>query len=294
MLVVLWIGVILVAVSDVESAPPAEVGVNLGLRLRRARLGAGLTLREVARRLGVSASFISQLENGKSQPSVVTLYALTQLLGVSIDEMFEQDQASPLGQAALGQAALGQAALGQAALGQAAAHDAEADAGTQTREDGDEGAATGLATHSHGDPLLAPDNGGPIRRSDLGSPADAWPHEESRPHLTMTYPGNRPRLVMDWGVIWEQLAPNTGRYLDFMEISYPPGSSSTNDNHMLRHAGFEFGYLLEGELKVTCGFEVFTLRAGGAIGLDSSVPHLLRNRGSVPARGIWCVHHEHA
>jgi uncharacterized cupin superfamily protein len=79
-----------------------------------------------------------------------------------------------------------------------------------------------------------------------------------------------------------------------MEIIYPPGSSSTNDDHMLRHSGFEFGYLLEGELEVTSGFEVFTLRAGEALGMDSSVPHLLKNRGSVPARGIWCVHHEHA
>jgi mannose-6-phosphate isomerase-like protein (cupin superfamily) len=138
------------------------------------------------------------------------------------------------------------------------------------------------------------DGSGPISRSDLGSPADAWPQQESRPHWATTYPGSRPRLVMDSGVIWEQLAPNTGSYLDFMEIIYPPGSSSTNDNHMLRHTGFEFGYLLEGELEVTCGFEVFTVRAGGALGMDSSVPHLLRNLGSVPARGIWCVHHEHA
>ena len=138
------------------------------------------------------------------------------------------------------------------------------------------------------------DNGAPIRRTDLGSPADAWPQQDSRPHWALTYPGSRPRLVMDCGVIWEQLAPNTGHYLDFMEITYPPGSSSTNDDHMLRHLGFEFGYLLEGELEVTSGFEVFTVRAGEALGMDSSVPHLLRNLGSVPARGIWCVHHEHA
>ena len=54
---------------------------------------------------------------------------------------------------------------------------------------------------------------------------------------------------------------------------------------MLQHAGSEFGYLLEGELEVTVGFEVFTLRAGDAIGFDSSQPHLLRNRDRRPARG---------
>ena len=57
-----------------------------------------MTLRELARTLGVSASFVSQLENGKSQPSVATLYSLAQLLGVSIDRLFDGvgDPAPPL------------------------------------------------------------------------------------------------------------------------------------------------------------------------------------------------------
>ena len=61
---------------------------NLGGRLRKVRLATGMSLREVSRQLGVSPSFVSQLENGKSQPSVATLYSLAQLLGVSIDELF--------------------------------------------------------------------------------------------------------------------------------------------------------------------------------------------------------------
>lgn len=263
------------AVSDVESTPPVEVGVNLGSRLREARLRSGLTLREVARQLGVSASFVSQLENGKSQPSVVTLYSLTQLLGVSIDQMFEPGETadSPDEQ---------EAVTGD--NGERAA-DAPGDAGDISDP--------GEAMRGYGDAAVAPSEVSRISRSDLGSPRDAWPQQEARPHCVVTYPGNRRRLVMDWGVVWDQLAPNSGRYLDFMEIVYPPGASSTNDHHMLRHTGFEFGYLLEGELEVTCGFEVFTLRPGDALGMDSAVPHLLRNRGSVPARGIWCVHHDH-
>jgi transcriptional regulator with XRE-family HTH domain/quercetin dioxygenase-like cupin family protein len=63
---------------------------NLGSRLKDIRLKAGLTLRELARRAGVSPSFVSQIENGKSQPSVATLYAFAQLLNVSIDELFDQ------------------------------------------------------------------------------------------------------------------------------------------------------------------------------------------------------------
>ena len=70
---------------------------NLGARLRKVRLATGMSLREVSRQLGVSPSFVSQLENGKSQPSVATLYSLAQLLGVSIDELFvvEGEQGSP-------------------------------------------------------------------------------------------------------------------------------------------------------------------------------------------------------
>jgi quercetin dioxygenase-like cupin family protein len=60
---------------------------------------------------------------------------------------------------------------------------------------------------------------------------------------------------------------------------------------LVRRDGFEYGYLTEGELEVTLGFEVFTLAAGDALGLDSSIPHLFRNQGAVPARGIWFVHH---
>jgi transcriptional regulator with XRE-family HTH domain len=63
---------------------------NLGSRLKDVRLKAGLTLRELARQADVSPSFVSQIENGKSQPSVSTLYAFAQLLNVSIDELFDQ------------------------------------------------------------------------------------------------------------------------------------------------------------------------------------------------------------
>src|ERR671910_64088 len=73
---------------------PAE---NLGGRLRQARLQANLSLREVARQLGVSASFVSQLENGKSQPSVATLYSLARLLGVSIDRLFDEQERAARG-----------------------------------------------------------------------------------------------------------------------------------------------------------------------------------------------------
>jgi transcriptional regulator with XRE-family HTH domain/quercetin dioxygenase-like cupin family protein len=68
----------------------------VGERLRATRLERGLSLRALARQLGVSASLISQIETGKSQPSVSTLYAMTSVLGVSIEHVFEgRDEAEP-------------------------------------------------------------------------------------------------------------------------------------------------------------------------------------------------------
>ncbi|PZQ90684.1 MAG: XRE family transcriptional regulator [Leifsonia xyli] len=60
---------------------------DIGARLREARLQQGLSLRSVAQALGVSASLISQVETGKTQPSVSTLYALVTHLGISIDDV---------------------------------------------------------------------------------------------------------------------------------------------------------------------------------------------------------------
>lgn len=60
----------------------------LGQRLRKERDRLGLSLRELARRLEVSPSLVSQIETGKIQPSVRTLYAIVSELGVSLDELF--------------------------------------------------------------------------------------------------------------------------------------------------------------------------------------------------------------
>src|SRR5439155_15759045 len=60
---------------------------DLGPRLRAIRLARGLGLRELARRLGLSPSSISQIETGKIRPSVRTLYALASEFGVTVDEV---------------------------------------------------------------------------------------------------------------------------------------------------------------------------------------------------------------
>lgn len=60
---------------------------SVGARLREARTQKRLSLRSLAQALGVSASLISQVETGKTQPSVQTLYAMANHLDLSLDEL---------------------------------------------------------------------------------------------------------------------------------------------------------------------------------------------------------------
>jgi transcriptional regulator with XRE-family HTH domain len=69
----------------------------IGDQLRGRRQALGLSLRTVAARLGVSPSLISQIERGRANPSVSTLYALVAELDISLDELLFNDrrQAEP-------------------------------------------------------------------------------------------------------------------------------------------------------------------------------------------------------
>jgi len=69
---------------------------GIGDRLREERTKAGLSQRELAKRLGLSASLISQLEKGVSKPSVGTLYAIVTELDLSLDGLLRgYEDASP-------------------------------------------------------------------------------------------------------------------------------------------------------------------------------------------------------
>jgi transcriptional regulator with XRE-family HTH domain len=74
-----------------EEHPPvssdADAASELGPRLRAIRLERGVGLRELARKLDLSPSSISQIETGKIRPSVRTLYALASEFGVTVDEV---------------------------------------------------------------------------------------------------------------------------------------------------------------------------------------------------------------
>jgi transcriptional regulator with XRE-family HTH domain len=61
---------------------------RVGSRLRAERERLGISLRELARRVGVSPSLVSQIELDRVNPSVSTLYALVSELGMTMSEVF--------------------------------------------------------------------------------------------------------------------------------------------------------------------------------------------------------------
>ena len=68
---------------------------QFGERLRARRLERGLSLRDLAHRLGVTPSLISQIERDLANPSVSTLYSIVAELDLSLDELLFTDRRSP-------------------------------------------------------------------------------------------------------------------------------------------------------------------------------------------------------
>jgi DNA-binding NtrC family response regulator len=65
------------------------INKSIGARLRQLRREQGLTTQQLANRVGVTQSQISQVETGRSAASVVTLYKIAQAFEMSLSEMLE-------------------------------------------------------------------------------------------------------------------------------------------------------------------------------------------------------------
>ena len=87
---------------------------EVGERLRARRRERHLSLRELAERLGVSPSLISQIERGRARPSVSTLYAIAAELDVSLDELLFNDEWPPRPASAGGESMVTQPAAEEA------------------------------------------------------------------------------------------------------------------------------------------------------------------------------------
>lgn len=74
-------------VAEISAALPrqADEGQPLGLRIRKIRLAAGISVREMAQRLGVSRSTVQRYEARKTLPKRGTLVAIAEILGIDVN-----------------------------------------------------------------------------------------------------------------------------------------------------------------------------------------------------------------
>ena len=69
------------------------VAVQVGANVRRLRQAQGLTSGDLARSAGISAAMLSRLETGDVSPSLETLAALADALGIAMASLLKEDAA---------------------------------------------------------------------------------------------------------------------------------------------------------------------------------------------------------
>jgi quercetin dioxygenase-like cupin family protein/DNA-binding XRE family transcriptional regulator len=228
--------------------------LQIGERIRTERARRGISLRGLARSVGLSPSLISQIETGKCQPSVSTLYAITTALGVSVQDVFGE-----------------------------AAEPGEAREPGEGGEPGEAGAPASGGNPAAGRSAAA------VPGAPAGPPHPGRPDRSCAPAGPVTCPGQREVLEFDSGVTWERLGAAPGSRVDFLLVSYAPGGCSSPAGRLMQHPGTEYGYLIQGELVVTLGSRTHRLAPGDAVSFASATPHSYRNEGAFPAVGVWFV-----
>ncbi|QJU55607.1 XRE family transcriptional regulator [Herbiconiux sp. KACC 21604] len=221
---------------DADAAKrPAAPGV--GERIREARQAEGISLRELGSRVGVSASFLSQVELGRAMPSMGTLWTIVSELDLSFDAL-------------LGTVAPGPGA-GASGVGAAAASGVNGVGSSPAPSPGFERLTTvGLPG---------------LRRADTA------------PDIRIG------------GVRWERLTPGDDPLVEFVRVTYSPGSESSPADNMMRHTGLEYMHVMSGQMDIQVGFDSDTVQPGDSLTFDASIPHRIVNPYDVPCVSIWAV-----
>lgn len=97
------------------------------------------------------------------------------------------------------------------------------------------------------------------------------------------------RTIRMSGVTWERLTPDDDPWVDFLYVTYQPGSASCPDDDLMRHGGREYGHIVSGRMTVQVGFETHDLGPGDSIHFDSMSPHRLSNPFDEPCVAVWVV-----
>ena len=247
-----------------------DPGTGLGPRLRLVREGRAISVRELARRVGCSASLISQVERGLSVPSVGILYSLASELDCSLDYVLF--------------------GVGAESAQRGAAADRDVTRGGAGQRRGLPGDVPGpplpwgpaRSDGFRGEVPVIARGGGPLAGSVASAPGSDG----------VVQRGCDRRIIdLASGVRWERLTPGADDRVDFLEVIYSPAGHSTDERRPLRHEGREYGVILSGTLRASVGFEAYELNAGDSIAFDSSIPHEYWNTTDDSVHAVWVVTH---
>ncbi len=173
-----------------ESQPvpaPATGARAIGEKLRAARQGQQISLRELASRAEVSASMLSQVETGKAYPSVRSIYSIAAALGLPVDYFFPDSGETKLAP----EAAIEEATPERPAGEMTASEWRHASAG-----------AAGEAAVER------------VARPEAGARAP------------VVHAPGRPAIELMGGVKWSRLTALAEPGAEFLEVTYAPGATS--------------------------------------------------------------------
>ncbi|MDH3828408.1 MAG: cupin domain-containing protein [Desulfobacterales bacterium] len=127
---------------------------------------------------------------------------------------------------------------------------------------------------------LLPENG------DSSSDADPVNNKENSKRISVVRKGERKKIVMPWGAMYEMLCPDLQHKIEFIYLHYPAGTTA---KEQYTHDGEECGLVLEGKFKGTFGAMEVILEPGDSIYYDSTIPHYWETVGDTDVRAIWAI-----
>lgn len=231
---------------------------QLGARLAEGRREQRLSQREVARRVGVSASLISQIESGKVQPSVATLMAIVSELDLSIDQVLRV--ADRL-------------------------RESRADAPANSSADSPTDSSAERTAHTAPPPTSA------VRDEDHQPSADVRQANPRGRRAVVQHGAERALIELSSGVTWERLTTSSDADVDFILVTYPPGATSSEGDQLLTHTGTEYWYIISGVINVRLVFDEYCAGPDDSFSFRCTLPHQFRNEGDVPVCAVVTIVH---
>ena len=121
---------------------------------------------------------------------------------------------------------------------------------------------------------------------DSSSKADLVNSKEDSKRISVVRKGQRKKMVMPWGALYEMLCPDLQHKIEFIYLHYPAGTTA---KEQYTHDGEECGVVLEGTFKGTFGTKEVILEPGDSIYYDSTIPHYWETVGDTDVRAIWAI-----